>query len=132
MYGIHCHVAQLREVTPEEALLEYVDRGGIRWFDPVKLESAVSAPRWDAQMKATCDVFDIAASYAFHLSKSHAFIDGNKRTALFSMIAFLDINGAKRQYPENTAMMIEWVVEDKLTKGQLAVLLRAIDGAQEK
>jgi death on curing protein len=37
---------------------------------------------------ATC-----AATYAYHLSQAHAFIDGNKRIAWAVAILFLEING---------------------------------------
>ena len=39
------------------------------------------------------DLFDIAASYAFHLAESQAFIDGNKRTAVVAAMVFLARNG---------------------------------------
>lgn len=35
----------------------------------------------------------MAAAYLFHIFKNHAFMDGNKRTALLSALVFLDING---------------------------------------
>lgn len=38
-------------------------------------------------------VEEIAALYAEVVAKGHVFNDGNKRTALLSMITFLDING---------------------------------------
>jgi len=39
---------------------------------------------------ATC-----AATYAFHLSQAHAFVDGNKRAAAAVSEIFLEINGAR-------------------------------------
>ena len=36
-----------------------------------------------------------AATYAYHLTKAHAFIDGNKRIAAVASELFLDINGAR-------------------------------------
>jgi death-on-curing protein len=39
------------------------------------------------------DLFDVAASYAFHIAEAQAFIDGNKRTAILSAIVFLAENG---------------------------------------
>jgi death on curing protein len=39
------------------------------------------------------DLFDFAASYAFHIAESQAFVDGNKRTAILSAIMFLAENG---------------------------------------
>jgi death-on-curing protein len=39
------------------------------------------------------DIFRLAASYAFGIARNHAFVDGNKRTALVVSITFLDRNG---------------------------------------
>lgn len=39
------------------------------------------------------DVFDIAAAYAFGISKAHAFVDANKRTAFVAAFTFLRLNG---------------------------------------
>jgi death-on-curing protein len=57
---------------------------------------------------ATADLYDIAAAYAFHLTKNHPFIDGNKRTALHCGLGFLAINGIKVDVPPDelySAMM---------------------------
>lgn len=35
----------------------------------------------------------MAAAYAFHIAENLPFLDGNKRTALVSVLVFLDING---------------------------------------
>ena len=35
---------------------------------------------------------EMAAAYLFHISSNHPFVDGNKRAALISAIAFLAIN----------------------------------------
>ena len=37
----------------------------------------------------------LGATYAFHLSQAHAFIDGNKRIAAVAAELFLEMNGAK-------------------------------------
>jgi death-on-curing protein len=39
------------------------------------------------------DVIQIAATYAVVISRAHSFNDGNKRTALVSMLMFLDAHG---------------------------------------
>ena len=47
------------------------------------LESAVAAPGAShAGEPLISDSIDVAAAYLFYLSRSHPFIDGNKRTAL--------------------------------------------------
>jgi death-on-curing protein len=38
------------------------------------------------------DLAALAAAYGFGIAKNHPFIDGNKRTALASMIVFLGLN----------------------------------------
>jgi death-on-curing protein len=38
---------------------------------------------------------ELAASYAFGLAKNHAFVDGNKRIAFMTMVAFLRKNGVR-------------------------------------
>lgn len=39
------------------------------------------------------DSIEIAAAYLFYLCRNHAFIDGNKRTALAACLVFLESNG---------------------------------------
>lgn len=39
------------------------------------------------------DLFEIAAWYGIVLAKGHAFVDGNKRTGLATMLTFLEIQG---------------------------------------
>jgi death-on-curing protein len=38
---------------------------------------------------------ELATAYAFGLAKNHAFIDGNKRIAFMTMVAFLRKNGVR-------------------------------------
>ena len=37
--------------------------------------------------------YEIAAAYAYHISESQAYVDGNKRTAVQAALDFLEING---------------------------------------
>lgn len=41
------------------------------------------------------DIVICAATYAYHLSQAHAFVDGNKRIAAAVSEIFLEINGAR-------------------------------------
>ncbi|HUD14221.1 MAG TPA: type II toxin-antitoxin system death-on-curing family toxin [Terracidiphilus sp.] len=65
---------------------------GIR--DAGLLESALARPKniW-AYAESTPPLTTLAAAYAFGISSNHAFVDGNKRTALVVSFAFLDVNG---------------------------------------
>jgi len=58
------------------------------------LESALKA----AENRAYYEDVPLAilgATYAFHLSQAHAFIDGNKRIAAVTAELFLEMNGAR-------------------------------------
>jgi len=37
----------------------------------------------------------MAAAYMFHIASNHAFVDGNKRTALLAALVFLGLNGVE-------------------------------------
>lgn len=50
---------------------------------------------------------EIASAYAFGISKAHAFVDGNKRTAFVTALTFLRLNGYSFRPPaiEGVRMM---------------------------
>jgi len=64
--------------------------GGLR--DEALLESALAAAENRYHYEAA-DVVSCAATYAYHLTQSHAFLDGNKRVAAAITEAFLETNG---------------------------------------
>ena len=75
---------------------------GIR--DETLLESAVAAPQASMMgQPLISDPIEIAAAYLFYICKNHAFVDGNKRTALAACLVFLEGNGflADRKLPIN-------------------------------
>lgn len=76
------HTAQLAEHGGSE---------GIR--DETLLDSALAKPRNVFAYADRPDIFRLAASYAFGIARNHAFVDGNKRTALVVSLTFLDRNG---------------------------------------
>ena len=55
-------------------------------------ESATNRARWRFSIAGATPA-QCAAAYAFALATSHAFHDGNKRTAYVAAVAFLDLNG---------------------------------------
>lgn len=78
-----------------------------------KLESVLN--RIDQQMyyNNVDDLFEIAAWYGIAIAKGHAFTDGNKRTALATMLTFLEIQGVSIQ--DNTGLddlMVDIVESD--------------------
>ena len=48
----------------------------------------------------------LAAAYGFGIARNHPFIDGNKRTALASMIVFLGLNGLDLDVPQEAATVM--------------------------
>jgi death-on-curing protein len=74
-----------------EQLAEHGGSDGIR--DETLLDSALAKPLNVFAYSEEPDIFRLAASYAFGIARNHAFLDGNKRTALAVSITFLDRNG---------------------------------------
>jgi death on curing protein len=72
-------------------LAEHGGSNGIR--DETLLDSALAKPRNVFAYVDQPDIFRLAASYAFGIARNHAFVDGNKRTALVVSLTFLDRNG---------------------------------------
>jgi death-on-curing protein len=74
-----------------EQLAEHGGSDGIR--DETLLDSALAKPLNVLAYADQPDIFRLAASYAFGIARNHAFLDGNKRTALVVSLTFLDRNG---------------------------------------
>jgi len=59
---------------------------------------ALWSPRWQqlriALITRTFHSPHVTATYAYHLTQAHAFLDGNKRTAAAVSEIFLELNGA--------------------------------------
>jgi len=65
------------------------------------------------------------AAYLFHLVKNHPFVDGNKRTALVAMLAFLGLNGRRLEAPDDDLIeLVLGVVEGRITKAEIAVFVQ--------
>jgi len=69
------------------------------------LESALARPQNKFAYGET-NLAALAASYGFGIARNHPFIDGNKRTALASMIVFLNLNGFALVAPQEAATAI--------------------------
>lgn len=104
------------------SLAEHGGTDGVR--DSGLVDSAVASAR-NTFWYGHGDLFDVAASYAFHLAESQAFLDGNKRTGVAAALVFLACNGVYSQPPkwECYVAMIS-IAEKKMTKADLAALFR--------
>jgi death on curing protein len=72
-------------------LAEHGGSDGIR--DETLLDSALAKHLNVFAYADQPDIFRLAASYVFEIARNHAFVDGNKRTALVVSLTFLDRNG---------------------------------------
>jgi death on curing protein len=74
-----------------EVLAAHGGSEGLR--DEALLESAVAAPQATMMGEPLIsDPIEVAAAYLFYLCRNHAFVDGNKRTALATCLVFLSEN----------------------------------------
>jgi death on curing protein len=83
-----------QEVTDIQSRLieEFGGSHGLR--DEGALESALAAAENRAFYEGA-DLAVCAATYAYHLTQAHAFIDGNKRVAAAIAEIFIELNGAQ-------------------------------------
>lgn len=101
----------------------YGGQGGVR--DPGLLSSALAMPEasFEGEYLHT-SIPEMAAAYLFHVCKNHPFVDGNKRAALASCLAFLWLNDMQViADPDELAELVHGVAEGSVGKAQLAVYL---------
>jgi death on curing protein len=98
--------------------------GSARIRDRGLVESALASAR-NTYLYGRGDVFDIAASYAFHVAEAQAYLDGNKRTAVAEALTFLKGNDVKLRVDEVLIFdaMIA-IAEKRMTKSDLAAIFR--------
>jgi death on curing protein len=89
------------------------------------LESAVLAPINYFCYTPRRNLFDLAACYAFHLSKNHAFVDGNKRIAFVVVVTFLRANGITIDADwEDMATAVTKLSASQMTQAEFSVILQ--------
>jgi death-on-curing protein len=107
-----------------EQLAEHGGASGIR--DESLLDSALAKPRNVFAYSENSDIFRLAASYAFGIARNHAFLDGNKRTALVVSITFLFMNGWEVEASrEETYFTFLHLAEGTISEDQLAAWFRS-------
>lgn len=97
----------MRYLTVEEVLEinAEVMGGGHTLRDLGLLESAVARPQASAfGVDAYPDLASKAAALLHSLVLNHAFVDGNKRTAVLSTLVFLDLNGYVVRWDQQEAL----------------------------
>ncbi|MDK9721352.1 MAG: type II toxin-antitoxin system death-on-curing family toxin [Rhodospirillales bacterium] len=116
--------ARLVHHIHDASLANFGGASGIR--DENLLESALARPRnlWGYNFEA--DVFELAASLGYGLIRNHPFIDGNKRTGLLVMNAFLRLNGQYLNPDQmDEVLMIRAVAAGERDEAELGVWLKS-------
>ena len=90
------------------------------------LESALAQPQ--ASFFGTLlhkNIEEQAAAYLYHICKNHPFIDGNKRTALAVMEAFLGMNGWELNISnQDLENLVLDVANDRLDKSSITEIIK--------
>jgi death-on-curing protein len=105
-----------------DSLILFGGSAGVR--DRGLVESALASAR-NTYVYGRGDLFDIAASYAFHIAEAQAYLDGNKRTAVAAALTFLKGNGVVLRTDDGTiyeAMIA--IAKKQMTKSELATIFR--------
>ena len=104
-------------------LAEHGGSDGLR--DETLLDSALAKPLNVFAYGDDPDLFRLAASYAFGIARNHAFLDGNKRTALAVSITFLNRNNWDIEAPrEEVYSIFLGLAEGAVEEEQLAAWFR--------
>jgi len=107
----------------DEAIFEFGGLAGVR--DIGLSESALDRPRNRPAYEPKTTLFELAASLCVGITKSHPFIDGNRRTALLATRAFLFLNEyALEPGEEDEVLTMVAVVDGSLLEADLAAWLR--------
>ena len=76
-----------------------------------RLEAVLGRVEQQIYYQQLDNIFEISAWYGIALSKGHAFVDGNKRTALAVMLTFLEIQGVDIPYNSGLDDLMVDIVE---------------------
>jgi death-on-curing protein len=92
--------------------------------DEALLESALTAAK-NRRHYESASVVSCAATYAFHLTQTHAFLDGNKRVAAAITEAFFETNGFELTMAnEEIVDLFLAIASNSLSREQTEQLLR--------
>lgn len=114
--------ADMAVAIHDEQLAIFGGPAGLR--DMALLESALDRPRnkWAYEQ---AELPELAAAYAYGIARNHAFVDGNKRTALLAIYTFLGINEVEFVVPEaEAAAMILSLAAGEVSEESLARWIR--------
>ena len=96
-------------------------KGGV---DLGKLESALNRITHWQLYENTENIFDIASLYAVAIAKAHAFLDGNKRTAMVTMLSYLKMQGVIIKENQGLDDVMVLVASSKMSMPELSEFLQ--------
>ncbi len=103
-----------------------IDGGSHGVRDHGLLDAAVAMPRQQfggAYLHE--DLATMAAAYLFHIAQNHPFVDGNKRAAVLSVLAFLHVNDIKElPDPKDLELITLQVAAGEMGKEALSKWIR--------
>ena len=121
--------------VPLAAILAIHDRqiarhGGASGMRDLNLLEAGCARPLNQAAYGTPSLPTLAAAYAYGITKAHAFVDGNKRTAFVTALTFLRLNGMGfRPDPVQGVRMMEGLASNNVTEAAFSAWLQ--DGMEE-
>ena len=115
-------------VCHDENIRRYGGLPGV--VDAARIEALLERVRNHERYEGVTDVFALAALYCVAIARGHAFLDGNKRTAVNCTWAFLKMNGVKTSVPENLVEAAIRTATGEMDAEKAAEYLRAAFGEQ--
>ncbi len=114
-----------------DQIKRYGGHPGIR--DIELLKSAIAMPAAGfGENYLHADIYEMAATYLFHIVRNHPFTDGNKRTGAVASIVFLIMNRIEIDADEDSfERMVLLVAEGKMDKAAIAQFFRNNSGNTE-
>ena len=112
-------------------LIEGEDPGVLK---PGELDGAIMAVQATfAGAPLLGSLAEVAAAYVFYLNRSDVFLDGNKRTSLFSALSFLEANGFVLDVPATGWLaLVTGVVRHDVSQGELVQAFAEAMGTPEE
>lgn len=101
--------------------------GSMEIRDVGLLESALAMPAAEFSGEYLHEFpHGMAAAYLYHLGKNHAFVDGNKRLALASMLVFLKLNKIFFEFDHSDLeQLVLNTMTGKIDKSELATIIKS-------
>jgi death-on-curing protein len=91
------------------------------------LEGALNRPRGHYQFGGVESLCELAAMHAVAITKAHAFQDGNKRTAILTVRAFLRANGMDFDFgphDDEAVKMMESIATGDVDRAEITEWIR--------